>query len=85
MITLTSGREVNIDLSLITMREFRSLFEVDSTTEDSDRLLARCAGLTLDELIDLPYPDYRRVFAEFLERARNPLSDPNSPGGSTKP
>lgn len=82
---LSDGREFAIDLNKVTMREFRTLFDTGMSEIDSDRILAKCAGLTVDELLDLPYPDYRRVFAEFLAKARNPLDDPNLGGGSISP
>jgi hypothetical protein len=85
MITLSDGRQITIDLNHVTIRQFRSLFDTGSTDESSDRIIAKCAGLEYDDLLNLPYPDYRRVFAEFLERARNPLADPNLQSGSTSP
>lgn len=74
---------VDIDLSRITIREYRSLFDKDQKQEDEDAVLAKACGLTVDELLGLSQPEYRRLVQEFFAKAREPLSDPNSPSGST--
>ena len=82
-ITLADGREITIDLSVITIREYRALFDKKQKQEDEDATLAKVVGLTVDELLDLSQPDYRRVTEAFFKAAREPLSDPNSVSEST--
>ncbi len=69
--------EIKIDLSRITIREYRSLFDQDKTDAQSDELVARACGITVGELLDLSQPDYRRLLKRFFETAREPLDDPN--------
>jgi len=83
VITLSDGRELTVDLTKISIREYRRLFKDETTPEEEDALLAPCFGLTLEEFEALPYPDYKRVTNAFFERAKNPLSDPNSLSAST--
>lgn len=83
VITLSDGRELTVDLTKITIAEYRKLFAPETTPEEEDALLAPCFGLTVEEFQALPYPDYKRVTAAFFEQARNPLADPNSASAST--
>ena len=76
-------RKFEVDLSRISIKEYRLLFDTAHTPEQDDELYARCLGLTIDELQALPLPDYRRAIAEFFIKAREPLSDPNSASAST--
>ena len=83
VITLSDGRVLTVDLTKITIAEYRKLFKQETTPEEEDTLLAPCFGLTVEEFETLPYPDYKRATAAFFEQARNPLADPNSVSAST--
>ena len=76
-VTLSDGRVLTVDLTKISIREYRRLFKDETTTDEEDTLLAPCFGLTLEEWQSLPYPDYKRATKAFFERARDPLADPN--------
>lgn len=82
-VTLHDGRELTVDLQLITIREYRTLFDRTQPQENEDALIAKCVGLSLDEYLSLSQPDFRRVVEVFLKRAREPLADPNSASAST--
>jgi len=82
-LTLNDGREITIDMSVITIREYRELFKKGQKQEDEDATLARASGLTVDELLDLSQPDFRRLAEAFFKAAREPLADPNSVSEST--
>ena len=82
-VTLSDGRVLTVDLTKITIAQYRVLFKQETTPEQEDELLAPCFGLKLEEFEALPYPDYKRVTKAFFERARDPLSDPNSVSAST--
>ena len=83
VITLSDGRELAVDLTKISIAQYRHLFKNETTPEEEDALLAPCFGLTVEEFEALPYPDYKRATAAFFEQARNPLADPNSVSAST--
>ena len=76
-ITLSTGREIEFDLSKISLREYRSLFGTKLPTSEEDELITRVAGLTLDEYQDLPMPDYKRIIKGLVKKVREPLADPN--------
>ena len=81
-VTLSGGKTVTLDMAKITIREYRELLATKDQAEE-DGILAKVAGLTVDELLDLPQPDYRRVVDTFFKTAREPLADPNSVSVST--
>ncbi|MFA5376893.1 MAG: hypothetical protein WC455_14175 [Dehalococcoidia bacterium] len=83
VVTLSDGRELAVDLTKISIAQYRRLFKTETAPEEEDALLAPCFGLTAEEFGALPYPDYKRATAAFFEAARNPLADPNSASAST--
>ena len=82
-VPLGNGKEIVIDLGRVSLREFRSIFDNGQPQADEDRIVAKACGLSLDEYLDLPQPVARRVIAEFMRAATQPLSVPNSPSVST--
>jgi len=75
--TISDGRVLTVDLTKISIREYRALFAKDQPQAEEDATLAKAAGLTVEELLELSQPDYRRLVALFFEKAREPLADPN--------
>jgi hypothetical protein len=65
------------DLNKITVKEFRSLFNENQTPEEGDAILAKCCGMTVEEIQALGYQEYRQLVKAFYEAAREPLSNPN--------
>jgi len=83
-VKLSGGKEITIDLFRISIREFRQL--VKSPDQDTeDRILAKVAGITEEELLSLPQPDYRLLVDKFFKAIQEPLADPTSASESTKP
>ena len=81
--TLSDGREITFDLYKVTLEEYRALFSRKQAQEDEDVIMARVAGLEVEDYRKLPYPDWRRLTLAFFEAARSPLADPNSVSEST--
>jgi hypothetical protein len=77
-VTLSDGKEITFDLSRMTIREYRGMFETQEDADKSDATLARVAGITVEELQALPYPDYRKLARVFFKRCREPDTDPNA-------
>jgi hypothetical protein len=69
--------DIKIDLSVVSIREYRALFDKDQPQDAEDATIAKACGITVDELLDLPQPDYRRLCKRFFDAAREPLADPN--------
>lgn len=76
-ITLPGGREITFDLSRISEREYRTLFDRGQSIEDEDALIAKVTGLAVEELLDLSKADFKRIWAAFFKKVREPLSDPS--------
>lgn len=77
MVKLSDGREITFNFYAITIKEYRSLFSNEQEQEEEDALVARVAGMTVDELTGLPQPDYRRLLRGFLREAANSDDEKN--------
>lgn len=84
IVKLSDGREIKIDLLKISLRKFRWLTS-NQDQDAEDKFLAEYFGMTLDDYLDLPHEDWRRMVNEFFRTAREPLADPNSASASTSP
>ena len=82
-VSLGNGKEIVIDLGLVTLREFRSIFDNAQPQIEEDKIVSKACGLSLDDYLDLPQPVARRVIAEFMRAATQPLAAPNSVSAST--
>lgn len=84
-LTLSNGSTVTVDVSKMTVREWRDFITPNGPAERDDEIVAKCCGLELEALTDLPYLDYRRLVLEIVKLARSPLADPNLASASTLP
>lgn len=74
--TLTSGRGVTIDLSKITLKEWRALFDGSQPEAAGDEIIGKITGLTPEEVLDLPILDWKGLIAAILKKYRDPLQTP---------
>lgn len=79
-VKLSNGQEITFDLSKMTYKQYKALFTSDA---DADETVSRVAGITMEELDNLPYLDQRRLVAAFFKKCREPLADPNSESAPT--
>ena len=82
-IKLSDGKKITIDVSKITLGEWRGLFSGKGTLEQDDEILSKVSGIPVDEIESLFYQDYRRIVQAMLKAGNEPLSDPNSQSAST--
>lgn len=71
------GTEYHIDISQMTYGDFIELRDPKQSQDDEDRIIAKCAGMTLEQLRAVPYPDARRLIKAIIQEAVSPLDDPN--------
>jgi hypothetical protein len=84
VVKLKDGREVEADLSRMTIGEFRAMLNPEQADAEGDAIVARVFGLDPAEMTGLPYTDFRALSGELFERIRNPESSrPLSQGAST--
>jgi len=76
-ITLSSGKEITFDLTRMTVREYRALFDKSQGQDEEDTTLARVCGLTVEEYLDIPYPEWKQLTVAFFHAVRMPLANPN--------
>lgn len=82
-LTLENGTPIKFNLSLMTISEYRALFDKKQDQTEEDVIMARVAGLALEDYRQLSYPDWRRLTKRFFEVAMRPIDDPNSRSAST--
>ena len=82
-IKLSDGRELKVDVSTLTMREWRGFWDVKVTDEESDLVLSRLTGLEASDIPDMLRDDYRLVLQTVTSLSNKPLADPNSASAST--
>jgi hypothetical protein len=71
-LTLKDGREIEFDLSKMSIAEYRSLFDPEKKADDGDEIIAKVTGLTDKEIGELPYPEYKKVAMAFFRKAAEP-------------
>ena len=71
-------RDVDIDLSQITIKEWRSLRDPAQPDEEEFALIARVIGWKVEDVENIKQPDYQLLITALVARSVNPVSDPNS-------
>jgi len=81
-VILHDGKEITLNLYSFTYDEYMEIFG-EGNEQKADALVAKCAGLTAEELKALPYPDNRKIYFQFFKKCREVTQDPNSESAST--
>lgn len=75
---MNKEKKPNFDLELITVREYRELFESDISTNRQDEIMVKCCtNYTLEELEELSLRGWQRFVKAFYDAVRNKDTDPN--------
>ena len=82
-IVLSTGMKVTVNVSTLTVREWRGFFDVASSDESSDEVIARLTKLKVDDFLDMVRDDYRLILKTIMDLSNRPLDDPNSASEST--
>ncbi len=80
---LSNGSEIKVDLSKISIMEWRLMWKFDSDENKSDEIMGACVGMTVKEIQKLLFRDYQAIARAIRTEASAPLTDPNSPSAST--
>lgn len=84
-VKLVEGKVVIVDLMKISTREFRELTDPKQPERDEASTIAKACGMSIEEILALPFPDYRLVASAFMGLAMNPIENPTSQKGSSSP
>lgn len=84
-ITLLDGRELEVDLTKLTRRQFMRLMDNLVTDDEASALLGAAVGLSAAEVMGLAMLDWRRVFLGVVGKGMQPLAVPNSVSASSSP
>ena len=86
-VTLSDGRELTVDLSTFTIKEYRAMADPSQNRDEAlaseDELISKALGLSLEDYQNLSFPDWRKASRAFFKKVQEPLSDPNSASAST--
>ena len=82
-ITLKDGKVITVDVSELTVSEWRSFISPKGTQEQEDSVVSKCSGLTTDEVKEIKQLDFRKIVKEIVRQIREPLADPNYQSAST--
>jgi DNA-directed RNA polymerase subunit F len=74
-VTLSGGLKVTIDLTLLTIKEYRKMLS-DSSEEEEAEYLNRITGLTYEQIERLNAIDFQRLVGTIIKIARNALANP---------
>lgn len=66
---------VTIDLDKLTVADVRALTDKKAKDQNGDEVIARVSGLTVEQLVNMSYPDYRRLTRFFWSCVADPLKD----------
>lgn len=77
-VILSTGKKIYIDISKLTYRDYIYIFSASVTEERYNKIISGVCGVTMDEMLDMAYPDQRRMLDAFFKKTREPMNDPNS-------
>lgn len=76
-VTLKDGKVIQVDVSSMTVAEWRRFVSPSGTVADENAIITKCTGLTADEIEKMNYQDFRRLVKAIVVNAREPLNDPS--------
>ncbi len=76
-VTLKDGKVIQVDVSSMTVAEWRRFVSPSGTVADENAIITKCTGLTADEIEAMTYQDFRRIVSAVIKSAREPLNDPS--------
>ena len=76
-VTLKDGKVIQVDVSSMTVAEWRGFVSPNGTVADENAIITKCTGITADEIEKLNYQDFRRLVKAIVVNAREPLNDPS--------
>jgi len=82
-VKLSDGREINIDVSTMTQKEWRNLWDGSVDDKLVDEAMARWTGLEPSDFGDMRRTDFLAVVRKVVMLGNSPLADPNSQSAST--
>jgi hypothetical protein len=76
-LTLKSGKTITVDISELTVSEWRNFTTARGTVKDENAVISKCTGLKVDEIESMAFQEFRRVVQTIVKLASEPLADPN--------
>lgn len=83
--TLQNGKIIPVDVSGLSVKEYRTFTSKFGDNEQENIIITKCTGLTVAEIEALNFQESRSLIRAILTAANQPLNDPNLASASTKP
>ena len=81
-IVLSDGKKLTVDVSSLTVKEWRGFWNPGTKESDDDKVVARLCGLKARDIENLLRDDQRLILKTITELSNRPLDDPNLPSAS---
>lgn len=65
------GREITFDLWKVSRGEFKGFFDPKRSSDADEIVIARAAGMSIEELQNLPTPDYNGLTKALIDKLSN--------------
>ena len=75
-LTLSNGKEVTFDFNNITIREWRSLMDINQPDEEESRLIGKLIGFDTEEVANLGYQDWVELVKATKAKVRELNANP---------
>jgi len=75
-VTLSDGRTVVFDFNNITIREWRSLFDIKQGDDEEYRIVGKLTGMDVEEAANLGYEDWVGVVKAMKAKVRELNANP---------
>ena len=73
-VKLTDGREIALDVSGVTVKEWRDFVSPNTPDKNGDALIAKVTGLEVSAVEGLLYADYRTLVREIVRACNTPAA-----------
>jgi len=75
-VTLKSGKVIPVDVSGVTVQEWRDFVSPNGTVATENAVVMKCTGMEAEEIGAMTYQDFRRVVKAIVRAMQEPLADP---------
>lgn len=72
MITLSTGRKIEIDLSKVTRLDYKKFVDPRGNLSDEDTFVSKACGMTIEQVNELSEPEFRELVQEIFNERNSP-------------
>lgn len=76
-VKLSDGKVINVDVSRLTVKEWRDFIDPAGGYEAENAAVAKCTGLSITEIEAMPFVELKQIAKAIILAIREPLADPS--------